>query len=95
MMSKTMQNEVKVEALESVTPNAKEHYELNLELVSATVQAVVDQLELEGVGRSELIDCDYGCERLRDLVWEYPGELGVLERCLVLERVLHVFGERH
>lgn len=68
---------------------ARPQYELNFELVASRKREIQDQLNREGISRREVIEQETGRERLRDLVWNDPSELSLIERCQLVQDLLH------
>jgi hypothetical protein len=64
-------------------------YQINFELVATRKKDIQEQLNHEGIGRREVIEQESGRERLRDLVWNDPAELSLIERCQLLQELLH------
>lgn len=68
---------------------ASRSYDINFELVSERKNHILKQLREEGIGRREVIDEETGRERLRDLVWNDCAELSIIDRCQLLQELLH------
>ncbi len=67
----------------------RQSYELNFDLVARRKGEILEQLRGEGLGRSEILEQDTGRERLRNLIWDDPSELSLIERCQLIQDVMH------